>query len=98
MARLRLGHSCLNSHLYKINVSNTPDCNYCGQIETIEHFLFHCPRYYSSRTIMKNSLSKLGIHNVTKEVLLGGGNLKKDIKVKINKIVVQYLVKCNRKV
>ena len=47
---------------------------------------------------MKNNLSKLGIHNVTKEILLGGGNLKKDIKVKINKIVVQYLVKCNRKV
>ena len=96
MTRLRLGHCCLNYHLHRINISNSPNCNYCGEIENIEHFLLQCPRYYTSRIIMKDEINKIGIRNITKEVLLGGGNIDKDKKAKINKIVAQYLLKCNR--
>ena len=97
MARLRLGHCCLNSHLHKIGVSDTPNCLYCGVEETIDHFLRTCPRYYSHRVILHSDMNCLGIMNVTNEVLLGGGNFDKDKKIKINKAVIKFLRACNRK-
>ena len=97
MARLRLGHCCLNSHLHKIGVSDTPNCLYCRVEETIDHFLRTCPRYYSHRVILHSDMNCLGIMNVTNEVLLGGGNFDKDKKIKINKAVIKFLRACNRK-
>ena len=38
LAKLRIGHAGVNSHLIKINKSDTNMCN-CGAIETIDHFL-----------------------------------------------------------
>ena len=29
--------------LYNLKVINTPNCNYCGNDDTIVHFFFHCP-------------------------------------------------------
>ena len=96
MARLRLGHCCLNFHLHRIGVSDTPNCLYCGVEETIEHFLMSCHRYYSNRIILHSYLNSLGIRNITKEILLGGGNFDKDIKTKVNRGVIKFLRTCNK--
>ena len=45
LTRLRLGHSCLKQHLFRFRLSPDPYCN-CGEAETVEHFLLHCPAYF----------------------------------------------------
>ena len=80
----------------KIGLSETQDCQYCGLEETIDHFLLFCPRYYSHRVILRSSLNNIGVRNISREVLLGGGNFDAEIKVKINKILCIYLKSCNR--
>ena len=96
MARLRIGHCRLNSHLFKIGLSDTQNCQYCGRLETIEHFLLHCPRYYSSRIVLQSSLNCLGVGQLSVKILLGGGNFSKEVKVKICKRVCEFIRSCNR--
>ncbi|GFU76284.1 hypothetical protein TNCV_527641 [Trichonephila clavipes] len=38
--RLLTGHDCLRSHLFRIGITNSPDCSLCdsGQPMTAEHF------------------------------------------------------------
>ena len=91
LARLRLGHCRLNDHMFKIGLRDTQDCQFCGGIETVEHFLLHCPRYYSDRVVLRSSLSCLGVRDMSVEVLLGGGAFSKDMKMKINKRVCEFL-------
>ena len=48
-ARLRMGCSSLNSHLYlNLHVADSPVCT-CGPPETAEHYFLHCPRYVTDR-------------------------------------------------
>ena len=59
MARLRLGCTRLNYHMHKIGLADSPDCSYCRQPETIDHFLLHCHKLYSIRTELKDQLRKI---------------------------------------
>ena len=43
------GHCSLNNHLYRLNLADSPHCDKCGEIETAEHLLCHCPAYIQSR-------------------------------------------------
>ena len=43
------GHNTLKKHLHTIGISTDPYCDMCGDIETTEHFLCHCPAYIKSR-------------------------------------------------
>ena len=47
-ARLRMGCSSLNSHLYSKNIVPSPSCAY-GEFEICYHFFLHCPRYSNVR-------------------------------------------------
>ena len=42
-ARLRMGCSSLNSHLYSKNIVPNPSCA-CGEFESCYHFFLRCPR------------------------------------------------------
>ena len=59
--RLRLGHSGLNGHLYRIGLRDTPSCT-CGYIEeSVIHYLLFCPNYVEERaklfTLLQRSLA-----------------------------------------
>ena len=41
-ARLRLGCSSLNFDLHRRSIVDSPLCS-CGSVETVDHFLLHCP-------------------------------------------------------
>ena len=43
------GHCALNNHLFAMGRSNNPYCDKCGDLETAEHFLCHCPAYMKAR-------------------------------------------------
>ncbi len=56
MARLRIGHSNLNSTLHIIGTHPTGFCEYCETLETIQHVLLNCRRYEEQRRIMTEEL------------------------------------------
>ena len=49
------GHNPLKKHLHTIGASNDPHCDLCGDIESTEHFLCHCPAYIKSRCLYLGS-------------------------------------------
>uniref|UniRef100_A0A3B5R9A6 Reverse transcriptase domain-containing protein n=1 Tax=Xiphophorus maculatus TaxID=8083 RepID=A0A3B5R9A6_XIPMA len=61
MSRLRIGHSGLNSSLFKIGKHENGACNYCNQVETVEHVLLECDKYSEERQILKSLLSRKNI-------------------------------------
>ena len=76
ITRLRLGHSRLKHHLYRLGIEEDEDCRFCGQRtpETIEHVMLECPRFYSYQTTMKQKLRKENIP-INIETILGGKDL-----------------------
>ena len=48
LVQLRTNISRLNTYLCKINVADTDRCE-CGMKETVQHFLFLCPRWRNER-------------------------------------------------
>ena len=69
-ARLRMGRSQLNQHLFQIGVKDSPDC-ICGTgIEDVWHFFFSCPRYIVPRNKLHSSIINLA--PFTLETLLLG--------------------------
>ena len=61
LIRIRIGHTSLNEHLYRLKIVESPLCPYCGISESIEHVFLECPRYFSFRTKLKYTLQRLGI-------------------------------------
>ena len=56
LSRLRTGHCSLNEYLHRFHHEDSPECS-CGSgaIETVEHFLVHCPKYDKERAkLIKN--------------------------------------------
>lgn len=52
LAQLRTNISRLNTYLHKIKVVETDKCE-CGALETVQHFLFLCPRWRHHRQGMR---------------------------------------------
>ncbi|KAL2077914.1 hypothetical protein ACEWY4_025599 [Coilia grayii] len=55
-SRLRIGHTGLNSSLFRINKHPTDLCDHCGVIEDVEHVLLHCIHYSRQREGMKAAM------------------------------------------
>lgn len=51
------GHNLLNKHLHTIGVTNDPNCDKCGEMESTEHFLCHCPAYIKARELYLGSFT-----------------------------------------
>ncbi len=39
ISRMRFGHTRLNSTLYKMGKHDTGRCEFCGQVESVEHVI-----------------------------------------------------------
>ena len=69
---LRIGPSCLNSHLHKLGMTDDNHCSWCPiQPHTPEHLL-HCPRHHSHCMAHFHSMSSLHLRRLTITDLLGG--------------------------
>jgi len=56
LSQLRTGINKLNGYLYKIHCSDTPTCDCdCNLTETIQHFLFTCPRWVKQRRALRTA-------------------------------------------
>ena len=73
LSRLRIGHSGLNSHMYRMGMNHTPLCD-CGAPETVEHALITCPNYDQPRQALAAAVQRLQ-QPMTVQILLGGSNV-----------------------
>ncbi|RKL11211.1 hypothetical protein BFJ70_g16420 [Fusarium oxysporum] len=53
LVQLRAGMAQVNRYLHRIGAAETDTCD-CGQEETVDHFLFRCPRWDEQRERMRN--------------------------------------------
>ena len=75
VARLRVGHAGLAKYKFRFGLSASPLCE-CGDEETVDHFLLHCPLHALERQNLLSSLRREGISSpLTCTLLLGGSNL-----------------------
>ena len=58
LTQLRMGHSPLNQHLFRIHCSETPTCPHCQGLmpETVCHFLLICPHYQNEHHRLRRKL------------------------------------------
>lgn len=59
LIQLRTGHIGLNKHLFRINRSESPNCEHCpGTSELVHHYLMECPRYIHQRHRLRRALRR----------------------------------------
>ena len=87
---LRTGYSHLNKYRNNLGQTETPLCS-CGQEETTEHYLLHCPQYEHQREIMCQRLrQEFGYQQITAEELLATERQFNELK-QISDILGDYI-------
>ena len=76
------GSQCtnLNDHLHKLNMRDSPFCNFCiDKKETAEYFIFDCQELSNLKRTLFNDLAKLGIDQdkINLQLLLTGDGMNK---------------------
>ena len=98
-ARLRMGLSSLNDHLFRINSSqvDSPNCHCEPVPENIRHFFFICPKYSLQRKELERSLKNMmtGYDTLSVDdkiaILLNGRSLDKTAGRTVAACVQRYI-------
>ena len=70
IANLRLGYNQLRDYQFKLGTSNNNLCE-CNQLETVEHYLLHCERYFNEREALRTHIfNTTGTPDLSCEFLL----------------------------
>jgi hypothetical protein len=85
--QVRSGHIPLNSHLHRINKSETKLCQQCepndeAHEETVTHFLFECIAYTAQRQKLARTI---GRHNLNLEDIMASSKYMKALSCYITK-------------
>ena len=94
LARLRSRCVQLNDHLHKINLRDSPFCDFCtNKRETVEHFIFECQEYTGHREILHNELANLSINQneIDLQMLLTGGEGTSKSKLQVLRKFINYI-------
>ena len=94
LAKLRSGCTELNDHLHKLNLRDSPNCNFClNKRETVEHYIFECQEYSNCRETLFNDLADLNISqdNVNLNILLSGGKGTNKSRIQILRKFINYI-------
>ena len=101
--RLRVGLSYLNSHLYPLQLSETPQCHCGSPIETVLHFIVNCPLYHNSRNNLNRSMCNVlnidfpALHSSEQvDLLLNGTNLPSGVDRVVAHLFQNFLLSCGR--
>ena len=87
--RLRTGHNRLNMHLYKIALHNSGLCDFCGEAETVKHYLLDCLKYQQFQQNLTDFAVKNNI-KLTIEFILKNGDFFP--------IIYDYVLKTKREI
>lgn len=95
--RLRMNCSSLNEHLFLKNIVESPRC-VCGEIETVQHFIFHCKRYSNIRQNMIDSIHNCNMNIIVDKNLLifGSENLTDEQNATVFRIFQKYILQSKR--
>ena len=75
LARLRVGHVGVRQHLFRFQLSDTPNCE-CGEVETVDHLLLFCQNSQEARASLAAGICReIGNKPLTVKLLLGGEQL-----------------------
>ena len=75
LTKLRCRIPSLNFYLHRPGFVPSPNCNYCNQAETIEHYFTECRRYENIRQrFLKPPFQKLGLELSTSALLSLGAS------------------------
>ena len=70
IAKLRLGYNQLKDYQLKLGISDSNLCE-CDKIETVEHYLLHCEKYFNEREALRTHIfNTTGISDLSCEFLL----------------------------
>ena len=73
IARMRIGHTLLNSTLFIIGKHQDGMCDECQQPETVPPVLIHCRRYSRERKELLETLRELGLEEISVKGILNLG-------------------------
>ena len=95
-ARMRMGCSALNSHLfYFLRVIDSPQCR-CGfHLESPSHFFLHCPNYAVQRVELLNVITNITDCNIN-TILFGDKDCSYDQNIIIFSAVHKFIENSNR--
>ncbi|XP_064469127.1 uncharacterized protein LOC135383688 [Ornithodoros turicata] len=97
LTRLRCLALPLNFYLHRAGVSRSPACVHCGQEETVEHFLLHCPLYDRSRlSYLAQPLARQGVPLSLDAILSFGASHTEKWRFEIASKAAAFLTICGR--
>ncbi|XP_064470301.1 uncharacterized protein LOC135385055 [Ornithodoros turicata] len=97
LTRLRCLALPLNFYLHRAGVSHSPACAHCGQEETVEHFLLHCPLYDRSRlSYLAQPLARQGVPLSLDAILSFGASHTEKWRFEIASRAAAFLTICGR--
>ena len=74
IARLRIGHTLLNSTLFIVGKHLNGMCDECQQPETVPHVIIYCRKYGSERKELLEKMRELGLEDMSVEGILNLGS------------------------
>lgn len=87
ISRLRIGHAGTNAHLFRFNMIDSPMCEACPSMGTIEHFLLECPAYNYERGLLRKVFDDLGVEMSLRNVLCLGDHQVPILKAQLKALV-----------
>lgn len=93
LARLRIGHTHLNSTLKMLGKHLTGMCEECHQPETVQHALVACRRYATERRVLINEMKKIGMTGISEKNILEYGGEGKGVNLLFNFLRASGLIK-----
>ena len=96
-ARIRIGCSKLNEHLYNnLHVLPSPQCNCGWTVEDSMHYFFMCPQYNAQRIQLMNTIANIPVE-ISLDILLYGDPYATDDKnYQLFEAVHQYILDTKR--
>ena len=102
ITRLRLGLSHLRKHKLKHGFQDTlnPLCSCGNDVESTEHFLFHCPQFVNERRTLLSTLNCSLLENTSKVLtqilLFGNTSLSPSDNSKILRATIDFILSTKR--
>ena len=95
IARLRIGHVGVASHMFRFNRADSPLCAHCNVPETVSHFLLVCSHYDEARRVLRGKFQSLSVP-LTLPNLLGCGEDSVALRRQLLRALCAYLVATGR--
>ena len=107
LTRMRMGMSGLRSHLYGVNIIDSPICTLCNSTpETVHHFFMSCPALHECRALFNDKVdilladnNQLPVDNAKKRlsiIMQGSEQFSNSLNYDILKLACEFITNSKR--